>query len=312
MGIDPMDDLRALGYEYRGSPARLFKVGSDAGFEFQGDDHYGSLAEAVSEYVALSLEDEAGLEPLWLPLGTDSGEGCPVFVNSSFDTAERLLVIIQGAGRVRAGVWGCSLCINNDLEWGTALPYLRRASAEGYGILVLNPNHNRCEGSAITGSETPDRHVGYVWEHVVGARCCAARIDVIAHSAGGHALLNCLSRSPTTVAIGARLPATSRLNRIIFTDSYHTKQQVLKLPAGVRLILEDSARTVNFVPHSSSLGTPVDKWTSQEYTFTREEKGCSCLSACTEDHASTNHAALDEVFSFLNAPVRDRSFSCPL
>jgi len=305
MGIDPMDDLRALGYEYRGSPACLFKVGTDAGFEFQGDDHYGCLAEAVADYVALLLEDEAGLEPLWLPLGTDSGEGCPVFVSSSFDTADRLLVIIQGAGRVRAGVWGCALCINKDLEWGTVLPYLRRASAEGYGILILNPNHNKCEGRAISGSETPDRHVAYVWENIVSARCRAARIDVIAHSAGGHALLSCLSRSATSVAMGDQLPATSRLNRIVFTDSYHTRQQVLKLPEGVRSILEDPARTVNFVPHPAPLGTPVDKWTSQEYTFTREDKYCSCLSACTEDHAATNHAALYEVFSFLDAPVRD-------
>merc|ERR1712072_467151 len=102
MGLDPMADLRALGYEFR--DGQLRQVGGHSSFHFQDGDHYGSVVDAVAQYVPLLLEEESQLKPLWLPLGADAGEGCPIFVSDGYENAEKLLLIIQGMGRVRAGV----------------------------------------------------------------------------------------------------------------------------------------------------------------------------------------------------------------
>merc|ERR1712048_1276349 len=96
------------------------------------------------------------------------------------------------------GVWGCALCINKDLDHGTMLPYLKVAAENNYGVIVLNPNENFVDGSPISGSETPEDHVAYVYKELVASKCRAAKdggtIDVVAHSNGGLALLKFLGQ----------------------------------------------------------------------------------------------------------------------
>eukprot|EP00927_Polykrikos_kofoidii_P040405 TRINITY_DN34549_c0_g1_i1.p1 TRINITY_DN34549_c0_g1~~TRINITY_DN34549_c0_g1_i1.p1 ORF type:complete len:441 (-),score=69.15 TRINITY_DN34549_c0_g1_i1:35-1357(-) len=313
MGIDPMGDLRDLGYEYS-LDGRLHKVDSEEGFAFESQEHYDSLADAIASYVMLLLEDEVKLRPLWLPLGVGPGDGCPIFVSEGFETARRLLLIIQGSGRVRAGTWGCSLCINQDLHSGSMLPCVARALQHRYGVIVFNPNLNKCEGKRIEGSESPERHVAYVMEHVVAKTCRAGvAVDILAHSNGGRALLQFLCRADGVAATSAcrggdgaeEQVACSELvdgiRHIVFTDSYHTAQQVSFLSSRLKDLLADPSRTVNFVPHSSPVGTPVSEWLSQEYTMRDGEKGCKCLSAETQDHASTNFTTLDWTFDFFTA-----------
>mmetsp|Transcript_42454 Transcript_42454/g.79727 ORF Transcript_42454/g.79727 Transcript_42454/m.79727 type:complete len:407 (-) Transcript_42454:238-1458(-) len=296
MGLDPMGDIRSLGYEYHND--RLVQVGSNRGYEFKGADEYDALAEAVSQYIPLLLEEEAGLSPLWLPLGVTPGEGCPIFASRGYEQAEKLLLIIQGSGRVLAGVWGCSLCINENLDHGTMMPYLQKASEAGYGVIVFNPNQNCVEGKKVPGSETFERHVAYVMDKVVMAHCAAAEIDILAHSHGGRALIEYLGRSSLdrSAAMLAR-----KIRHIAFTDSYHSHGQLGQLPPLIRALLNDPQRCMNFVPHSSPVGTQVTEWLSQEYTFTAAEKGCACTSTGILDHASTNYAAMEAVFDLLDA-----------
>lgn len=295
MGLDPMEEIRALGYEFH--DGRLRQIGKDAGFVFQGRSHYDSLSEAVAQYVPLLLEEEANLNPLWLPLGVSPGDGCPIFVSEGYKTARQLLLIIQGAGKVRAGVWGCSLCINESLEQGTVLPHVRRAIASGYGVIVFNPNHNTADGVTISGSENFSNHVAYVMENV-GPQCAASKIDILAHSQGGRALLSYVARAWED---NAAMRLVRRIGRMVFTDSYHVEAQLAYLPSCVMALMKDPARVVNFVPDNKPLGTCVDEWSSQEYYFTAAEKGCLCLSASIIDHASINYAAMSAIFEFLAA-----------
>merc|ERR1719330_156953 len=116
MGIDPMGELRDCGYEFAGR--RLCKMDSNEGYEYDPKT-YDSLAQAVVNYVGILLEDEGLLRPLWLPLGSEAGEGCPIYVSDGFEFAPKLCLIITGAGRVGAGVWAASLCINHSLDEGT-------------------------------------------------------------------------------------------------------------------------------------------------------------------------------------------------
>jgi hypothetical protein len=295
MGIDPMAEIRALGYEYR--QGQLRQVDGNGAFVWQGQSHYESMADAVAQYVPLLLEEEARLTPLWLPLGVSPGEGCPIFASEGYDKAERLLLIIQGMGKVRAGVWGCSLCINNSLEEGTMLPYLRRAKASGYGVVVFNPNENTVDGVPVPGSENFGNHVKYVMDKVVSC-CSAAKIDIVAHSHGGRALMSYLA---TAGGDNCATTLVKRINRLVFTDSYHMQTQLAYLPSAVKSLLSDPSRAVNFVPDTSPLGTHVEEWASQEYAFSEVQKGCLCLSAGVLDHASTNYAAMGAIFEFLEA-----------
>eukprot|EP01006_Ploeotia_vitrea_P027106 TRINITY_DN59973_c0_g1_i2.p1 TRINITY_DN59973_c0_g1~~TRINITY_DN59973_c0_g1_i2.p1 ORF type:complete len:383 (-),score=170.53 TRINITY_DN59973_c0_g1_i2:75-1223(-) len=64
---------------------------------------------------------------------------------------DTVLVLLQGSGAVRAGMWARALCINNSLDLGTVLPYLKRAHANKWATIVLNPNLN-------AGTEVLDHH----------------------------------------------------------------------------------------------------------------------------------------------------------
>jgi len=284
-----MEDLQALGYEYR--DGRLLEVDSDKGFAFKDQAHYDKLADAVLAYVTTLLESEGGLIKILLPLDSDDGPQCPVYVSDNLKEADRVLLLIQGDGRVRVGVWGCALCINKDLQQGTMLPFIMKALEHEYGVIVLNPNHNQDNGTAVPGSETSDRHVAYVWEHLVCGMCKKdAPVDLIAHSNGGWATLQFL---------GAHEDAAGRIDRIVFTDSYHSDQEVRNLqPAAISLLRD---RSVNYVPHEAPLGTPVSEYVSLGHHMTQASKGCRCLSAETLDHASTNHASLTAAFDFLTS-----------
>jgi len=284
-----MEELNKLGYEFRGG--RLLQVGTDEGFKFKDQQHYDALADAVLQYVTSLLESEGQLQPLPLPLGASGGVQSPIFVSKGFETADKLLLLIQGSGRVRVGVWGCALCINKDLEQGTMLPYIRTAAEAGYGIIVLNPNENEVDGQPVAGSETPDRHVAYVWQNIVEGMCkSSAAVDVVAHSNGGRASLMFLAGCDE---------AARRVHRLVFTDSYHTSHEVKALrPEGLALLGE---RSVNYVPHDAPFGEPVTEWISLGNHMTQTQKGCRCLSAATADHASTNHASLKAAFAFFAA-----------
>ena len=52
------------------------------------------------------------------------------------------MVIIHGSGAVRAGQWSRKLIINENINTGSQFPYIRQAIADGYGVIVMNPNLN--------------------------------------------------------------------------------------------------------------------------------------------------------------------------
>jgi len=297
-----MDTLRSLGYEYR--DGKLLQVGSDQGFQFKDQDHYDKLANAVLEYVGTQLVEQGNLEALPLPLSASASEPtCPIYVSHDVSSYKKLLLIIQGSGRVRVGVWGCALCINKDLDQGTMLPQLREAAKLGYGVIVLNPNENAVGRTPLRGSETAEDHVSYVWEHIVTARCAAAEtVDVLAHSNGGRALLSFLGRAggsgpPAAVAADAE----KRLRRVVLTDSFHSPHDLRELGPASQEMLADPSRTVNYVPHSAPLGTPVTNWVALGHAFSQAQRGCPCVSAAVEDHAATNFASLAATFEFFAA-----------
>jgi hypothetical protein len=121
---------------------------------------------------------------------------CPVFMStdflqetSSLNNGKKALILIQGTGAVRAGIWARSVCINENLEKGSMLPFIDKCRELGIAVLVMNPNYTRCPetGSVIPYAHTMSDHAVFVWKNYV-LNSGFTEIYVVAHSAGGGCL----------------------------------------------------------------------------------------------------------------------------
>ncbi|XP_038026160.1 cotranscriptional regulator ARB2A isoform X3 [Anas platyrhynchos] len=144
------------GFEYifnEKGQLRHAKTGEPFVFNYREDLHrwnqkrYEALGEIITKYVYGLLEKECHLKKVTLPVdATESEPKSFIFMSEdALTNPDKLLVLIHGSGVVRAGQWARRLIINEDLDSGTQIPYIKRAVEEGYGVIVLNPNENYIE-----------------------------------------------------------------------------------------------------------------------------------------------------------------------
>ncbi|XP_068278884.1 cotranscriptional regulator ARB2A isoform X4 [Nyctibius grandis] len=144
------------GFEYifnEKGQLRHIKTGEPFVFNYREDLHrwnqkrYEALGEIITKYVYELLQKECHLKKVTLPVdATDSEPKSFIFMSEdALTNPDKLLVLIHGNGVVRAGQWARRLIINEDLDSGTQIPYIKRAVEEGYGVIVLNPNENYIE-----------------------------------------------------------------------------------------------------------------------------------------------------------------------
>eukprot|EP00939_MAST-03C_sp_MAST-3C-sp1_P004908 g4908.t1 len=112
-----------------------------------------SLPAKIALAAKRSGEREAGLRdrPIVKPKAPIQSR---VFGTKNWKTADVLLIIIHGAGAIRAGMWARKLLLNVSMESGTCLPWLdavdtivERSSGDDtgdgkWGVLLLSPNDN--------------------------------------------------------------------------------------------------------------------------------------------------------------------------
>ncbi|XP_032940590.1 cotranscriptional regulator FAM172A isoform X9 [Catharus ustulatus] len=144
------------GFEYifneRGQ-LRHIKTGEPFVFNYREDLHrwnqkrYEALGEIITKYIYELLQNECRLKKVTLPVdATETEPKSFIFMSEdALVNPDKLLVLIHGNGVVRAGQWARRLIINEDLDSGTQIPYIKRAIEEGYGVIVLNPNENYIE-----------------------------------------------------------------------------------------------------------------------------------------------------------------------
>lgn len=81
-----------------------------------------------------------------------------------------------------------SLIINNSLDHGSQLPYVRQARKLGYDVLITNTNDLKRfydgKDNPIKGVETPTQHTKYVWKNIV-IPSNPESVAIVAHSYGG-------------------------------------------------------------------------------------------------------------------------------
>lgn len=123
------------------APSHSARIGTDKPFEFKGQKHYDALGDVVTEYIYDLMTKEFDLEQFQVPRQEDvpedyKGTFAKCFMTQDALKADKLMLIVQGSGGVRAGQWARSLCINQTLHHGTILPYMHRAKERGYAMLV--------------------------------------------------------------------------------------------------------------------------------------------------------------------------------
>mmetsp|Transcript_9807 Transcript_9807/g.11783 ORF Transcript_9807/g.11783 Transcript_9807/m.11783 type:complete len:317 (-) Transcript_9807:75-1025(-) len=282
--------LEGLGYAFN-EEGKLRKLNpetaelTEEGFQYtvkEGDKkfnqkHYEALGAVVNEEVFYLLEKECGLNKVWLG---DENDVCSfVFVSPDLNTnTEKLLILINGAGAVRAGQWSRKVIINVGLKEGSMIEYIKRFKSTGYSILVLNTNDNASKGKRIPGSETPYIHAQTAWKKLV-APSPAKFICLVAHSAGG----------VVAVDLGKKFKQDflDRVGAFLLTDSVHSS-----LTGDDEVDTKLKAVGKNYVTSTTPLDTKLE---SKFILIKPSKKAIERVSSGSNEHVMTSHCAIESV-----------------
>jgi len=295
--FDNPTKISDFNYEYVND--KLVNIDTGKPFHWVNQSHYDALGDTIFRHIQ-ELMIQQGLEEIFLPLNNKGvGPFNNIFVSKNWQTAKKLMLIIQGSGAVRAGQWARAVCINDRLSIGSILPYLERCQKEDISVIVFNPNLNtgpkdkkqidyksfletgkqtskKYEEKRIPGSNSPREHCLYVWDNFV-SKSSAEFIVAVAHSAGGDSIQN---------VVDARGDETlKRLCGIAFTDSVHSVSS--KDAKHVKHFMQKRCR--NWVTSKSPLDTPIRK----------RDNDCLCVSAGHDTHEYTSGTAIESVFRYL-------------
>ncbi|CAH2244670.1 jg1330 [Pararge aegeria aegeria] len=240
--------------------------------------HYEVLGTAITQYIYNLLEKE-GLYKLPVPKGSTEDNGTFIFVSKDYDKQDVLMVLIHGSGAVRAGQWARSLIINDCIDTGTQIPYIRQAIKRGYGIMVLNCNDNYREDKKIQHSSTAEEHTVYVWDAYI-TNTKASNIVIVAHSYGGVITV--------MLAETQKKQFEKRVKAVALTDSVHGF-------SGAKLSKHLKRISKNWISSTSPLDTPMK---TPEFDITR-------VSAGHPKHEMTSCKCIDSVFTFFEEKLRE-------
>eukprot|EP01063_Lacrimia_lanifica_P006865 TRINITY_DN14340_c0_g1_i1.p1 TRINITY_DN14340_c0_g1~~TRINITY_DN14340_c0_g1_i1.p1 ORF type:complete len:535 (+),score=183.06 TRINITY_DN14340_c0_g1_i1:64-1605(+) len=323
MGAPPVcGALEAAGYRYvrvgeREGDFGLRQVKDEAkGFEWDGQQHYDALGDAVTEALYAHMEKEYRLRKD--NVGTDEE---PVYVFHRGLDAPVVCVLIQGSGAVTPGMWARSLCINNSCHEGTIFPYLKAAAERGWGVLVANPN------TAAPKSECAEIHVQRLMARYVEPGP-AEHVVIVAHSYGGWSTLHYLKT--------ATEEQRKRIKAVAFTDSVHELEMKVpqggaKVPAKATAEQREKAeknyaekvqrrqRLKELVPANFAQPSPAvleflaanaKNWIESEKPVGARiadlRQGVPTVSAGHKEHVWTSGTAFPSVFAFLDAQLPAR------
>nr|XP_026498204.1 FAM172 family protein homolog CG10038 [Vanessa tameamea] len=290
--MSSISSIADLGYAFN-TDGQLRKVNNngepgDESFQFNISNdhqecqaHYEVLGAAVTEHVYHLLETQENLIKLPVPKGTTEEDGTFIFVSKDYDKKDVLMVLIHGSGVVRAGQWARSLIINDCIQTGTQIPYIRQAQARGYGIMVLNSNDNYRQDKKIPHTGSSEEHAKYVWEEYI-PETKASSIVIVAHSYGGILTV--------TLADKQKKQFEKRVKAVALTDSVHSY-------SGVKISKHLLKISQNWVASSSPLDTPMK---------TPSSDICR-VSAGHPKHEMTSSKCIDSVFKYFDQILKEQN-----
>ncbi|XP_033611149.1 FAM172 family protein homolog CG10038 [Cryptotermes secundus] len=175
-----------------------------------------------------------------------------------------------------------SLLINDSLQSGSQIPFIKRARELGYAIIVMNPNENtKVVGGKIIkikNSQNAKEHAHYIWKHYV-KEMTPKHIAIIAHSYGGFLTVDLATQYYSDFH--------SRVFAIALTDSVHSLE-MQKVPPRVSEYLQKVSR--NWASHDTPLDTPLPSKMAGDIPR---------VSAGHTRHEMTSWSSFESVFTFL-------------
>lgn len=189
----------------------------DPSLRYVHEEHkgeYGHIADFVIKYCQKQMKDYYKLQEVFIKAKPeDEDTECNIFMSKEFKEPNKeenskkiAVVLIQGTGAVRAGIWARSVCINENIELGSMLPQLDWAiNFNNYPVLVMNPNFK------IPGLPDMGEHAKWVWKNYVEP-AGFENILLIAHSAGGGCVSELMLDYPDHFF--------STVKEIAYTDSF--------------------------------------------------------------------------------------------
>lgn len=225
---------------------------------------YEALGEVITEHVYQLLID-TGLHKINVETGSFIFASKP-----DVSQSKKLVILIHGSGVVRAGQWSRSLIINHSLDHGTQIPYIKRAMALGYDVLVTNTNLH------LKNSASPTMHARLVWKQTLDSMRNVQSFAIVAHSYGGIVTLD-LAKENAKVFL-------DKCFAIGFTDSVHSSQGLTD-----ELTKKFHKIACNWVTSSEPLDTPLRSGAGD---VPRRSAGHT-------KHEWTSWACIDALFAFL-------------
>jgi len=233
---------------------------------------------ATIQYVQEYMVKIQDLVEDYVPCEEDNGGlpgKCNIFRSKNLAMNDKgCLVLIQGTGEVRAGIWSRGCCLNASLDIGSMIPYINWANNMGFSILIMNPNMriDPDTGKSIKYCQSMDQHCLYVWKTFMKT-CRAKNVYIVAHSAGGYCLTALLAQNTKEFI--------ERVRKVALTDSFLGS---VDNPDAKKFIHE---RTIHFAASAHPLGHPLGK----------EISGMPKVSAGHPKHEYTSGCAKTLIFN---------------
>jgi hypothetical protein len=226
----------------------------------------GEILQELARYVEARLVADFKFVSIQIP--EDEDPSTTILASPDWVNATKLLLIIQNSYNSQLGIFSRSICFDQGISKGTWLPYIQRAHAAGYSVLLLRPNTNSItKGNPpkkvpIKGSESPEIHALNVWENVVSQASNATHIALLGYGNGASLCKDLYLRemvhSGTVERNRIKALATIEASSIVSKDDSEDIKDAL------------SCIAVNFECNAASMG--------HRLAYRKEHLGCTSLS----------------------------------
>ena len=256
---------------------------------------YQQIGNYITKYIQLYILQIYNLIPMYVPSNLKnpnfykrikSKPQCEIFVSKDFNSNPKCIILIQGSGNVKVGLWSRSVCINDNLYNGSNIPYIERANIINYSIIILNPNERfdiDDNKKKINEFDNMNSHCLYVYENIIKKNKNIKEIYFIGHSKGGECILNILINNENDLING-------KIKKIAFLDSVHGEIYKFLSDIGKNYLRYISK---GFIKSEKPLGSFI-------YNADFSNNGVNCYSAGHILHEYTSPCAIEEVFKWLN------------
>ena len=200
---------------------------------------------------------------------------CEIYTSNDFLYNPKCLLIIQGNGKVRPGLWARQVCINDNLNKGSMIPYIELAIKNNLSVIILNPNERNDiydKNLFIEQFLTNEMHCLNVYNNVIKMNKVIKELFIVAHSRGGTCTMEILKENEGDLIKG-------KIKKIAFIDS-SIKDCYKNLSEKGIFQLRKICK--NFVSSLKPLGNLVSKF-NDKFNNTEIDKFIVCGYAINED-----------------------------